>query len=155
MYARILVPVDGSAASDRGLDEAIELARHLKARVRLVHVIEPWIMITPETIPANAHQIAEGIRQAGSALLEDCENTVKKAGVEVDADLIEMRGVSVGEWVVRKAQEFGADLIACGTHGRRGVRRLVMGSDAEYIVRRAPVPVLLVRNQEDPAAEQR
>jgi nucleotide-binding universal stress UspA family protein len=49
---------------------------------------------------------------------------------------------------VKKAKEVDADLIVCGTHGRRGIRRMLMGSDAEYIVRRAPAPVLLVRNQE-------
>jgi nucleotide-binding universal stress UspA family protein len=108
-------------------------------------------MITPEMIPANAHQIAESIRSGGAALLQEREKTAKKAGIEVEAELIEMRGISVGEWVVRQTAQFNADLVVCGTHGRRGVRRLVMGSDAEHIVRRAPVPVLLVRNQEAPA----
>ena len=52
-----------------------------------------------------------------------------------------------GDWIVRKAEEVKADLIVCGTHGRRGIPRLVMGSDAEQVVRRAPVPVLLVREK--------
>jgi len=146
MYTRILVPVDGSVASARGLAEAIELARHLKARIRLVHVVEPWVMVSPET-PATIHQIAE-IRSAGASLLEECENKVTNAGIKVDAELIETFGDSAGECIVKKAQEVDADLIVCGTHGRRGIRRMLMGSDAEYIVRRAPAPVLLVRNQE-------
>ena len=152
MYTRILVPVDGSVASARGLAEAIELARHLKARIRLVHVVEPWVMVSPET-PATIHQIAE-IRSAGASLLEECENKVTNAGIKVDAELIETFGDSVGECIVNKAKEVDADLIVCGTHGRRGIRRMLMGSDAEYIVRRAPAPVLLVRNQEaaDPEA---
>jgi nucleotide-binding universal stress UspA family protein len=149
MYTRILVPVDGSAASARGLDEAIELARNLKARMRLVHVVEPWSMITTDTITANAHEIAELIRNAGARLLMESEKKVASSGIEVDADLIETVGSSAGECIVNKAKEINADLIICGTHGRRGFRRLLMGSDAEYIVRRAPVPVLLVRNQED------
>ena len=147
MYSRVLVPVDGSAASTLGLDEAMELARHLKARIRLVHVVEPWVMVTPEAIPVNIHQIAESIRSRGTALLQECENKVTKAGIEVDVELIETMGMSAGEWIVTKATEFNADLIVCGTHGRRGIRRLLMGSDAEYVVRRAPVPVLLVRAQ--------
>jgi nucleotide-binding universal stress UspA family protein len=146
MYTRILVPVDGSVASARGLDEAIELARHLKARIRLVHAVEPWVMVSPET-PATLYQIAE-IRSAGASLLEECENKVTNAGIKVDAELIETFGDSVGECIVNKAKEVDADLIVCGTHGRRGIRRMLMGSDAEYIVRRAPAPVLLVRNQE-------
>jgi nucleotide-binding universal stress UspA family protein len=148
VYTRILVPVDGSAASARGLDEAIKLARLLKSHVRLVHVVEPWIMVGAETPAATVLQIAESLRSKGAALLEDCEKKVRNAGVEVDRELIETLGVSAGESIVQKASELNADLIVCGTHGRRGIRRLLMGSDAEYIVRRAPVPVLLVRNQE-------
>jgi nucleotide-binding universal stress UspA family protein len=153
MYTRILVPVDGSAASARGLDEAIELARHLKARMRLVHVVEPWVMVSPETTAATLHQVAENIRSVGASLLKECENKVTNAGIEVDAELIETFGGSAGECIVRKAKEVDADLIVCGTHGRRGIRRVLMGSDAEYIVRRAPAPVLLVRNQESAGGE--
>lgn len=152
MYTRILVPVDGSAASAKGLDEAIDLASHLNARMRLVHVVEPWLFVTPETVTATVHQAAEVTRSVGNTLLKECEQKARKAGVEVDTELIETVGTSAGEWIVKKAEELNADLIVCGTHGRRGVRRLIMGSDAEYIVRRAPVPVLLVRNQEQGAS---
>lgn len=147
MYARILVPVDGSAASSQGLNEAIELARNLKARLRLVHVVEPWVMVTADYMVGTAHQVADSIRAVGAALLKDCEKRVTSAGVDADVELIETVGASAGECIVRKAEEVNADLIVCGTHGRRGVRRLLMGSDAEHIVRRAPVPVLLVRHQ--------
>jgi nucleotide-binding universal stress UspA family protein len=153
MYARILVPVDGSAASAQGLDEAIELAGHLKARMQLFHVVEPWVMATTGMMAVNMHEIAESIRSAGAELLKGCEEKVTHAGIEVDAELIETAGRSAGECIVQKAQEVAADLIVCGTHGRRGIRRLLMGSDAEYIVRRAPVPVLLVRKQESAAPE--
>lgn len=154
MYGKILVPVDGSAASTRGLGEAIELARNLKARIRLVHVVEPFVMMTPEVIPAMVHQVADSIRSIGNALLQECKNTVAKAGIEVDAEVVESMGGSAGEHIVRHAAENKVDLIVCGTHGRRGIRRVLMGSDAEYIVRRAPVPVLLVRNQEESAARE-
>jgi nucleotide-binding universal stress UspA family protein len=150
MYKRILVPVDGSAASAQGLDEAIDLARHLKARIELAHVVEPWVMVTPETVAVTAHDVAEIIRSNGRKLLAECQKKAANAGVEVDEELIETMGTSAGECIVRVASETKADLIVCGTHGRRGVRRVLMGSDAEYIVRRARVPVLLVRHQ-DPA----
>jgi nucleotide-binding universal stress UspA family protein len=147
MYTRILVPVDGSAASARGLDEAIELVRHLRARMRLVHVVEPWVMVSMDTMAANAHQVAEIIRSEGARLLQECESKARNAGVEVDAELIETTGRSAGECIVERVKEVDADLIVCGTHGRRGLRRALMGSDAEYIVRRASVPVLLVRGE--------
>lgn len=154
MYRRFLVPVDGSAASSQGLDEAIELARHLQARIRLVHIVEPVVMMMPAEAMAGAIiELADGIRKAGSELLNDCEKKVANAGIEVDQELIEAVGRSAGECVVKQAEEVNADLIVCGTHGRRGVRRLLLGSDAEYIVRRASVPVLLVRHQESAASE--
>jgi nucleotide-binding universal stress UspA family protein len=153
MYTRILVPVDGSAASARGLDEATELARHLKARMRLVHIVEPWVMVSPETTAATIHHVAENIRNAGADLLKECGDKVRNAGIDFDAELVETFGDTAGQSIVRRAKEVDADLIVCGTHGRRGIRRVLMGSDAEYIVRRASAPVLLVRNQESASHE--
>jgi len=121
--------------------------------MRLVHVVEPWVMVSPETPPVTVHQVAENIRRAGAGLLKECEDKVTNAGLRVDAELIETFGDSAGECIVKKAKEVDADLIVCGTHGRRGIRRVLMGSDAEYIVRRASAPVLLVRTQEPPAGE--
>jgi len=62
--------------------------------------------------------------------------------------LVEAMGGQAGDYIIREARQWRADLIVCGTHGRRGIRRLVLGSDAEYIVRHTPVPVLLVRSPE-------
>jgi nucleotide-binding universal stress UspA family protein len=153
MYARILVPVDGSEAAEQGLNEAIDLARHLKARMQIVHIVEPYVMVTPETMPTTVLQVAETVRSVGAELLEECRDKAKQAGVQVDVELIETMGGSAGERIVQKAQEGNADLIVCGTHGRRGMRRMLMGSDAEYVVRRAPVPVLLVRKKGPAASE--
>ncbi|WP_116809176.1 universal stress protein [Steroidobacter cummioxidans] len=153
MYRRILVPVDGSAAASEGLDEAIELARHLQARIWLLHIIEPVVMIPVEAMAGAVHQVIEGVRIAGKELLKDCEQKVAKAGIEVDQELIETVGRSAGECIVNKVEETKSDLIICGTHGRRGVRRLLMGSDAEYVARRSPVPVLLVRHERSAARE--
>jgi hypothetical protein len=69
----------------------------------------------------------------------------KEAGIAAETQLIDAMGTPVGELIIKVAKEWPADLIVCGTHGRRGVRRIVMGSDAEYIVRHTPVPVLLIR----------
>jgi nucleotide-binding universal stress UspA family protein len=119
--------------------------------MRLVHVVEPWVMVTRETTATTVQQIADLIRSGGAELLKECENKVRNAGIEVDTELIETTRAPAGECIGKKAQEVDADLIICGTHGRRGVRRVLIGSDAEYILRRAPV--LLVRNQESAARE--
>jgi len=153
MYRRILVPVDGSAAAAEGLDEAIELARHLQAHIRLLHIVEPVVMVPVEAMTGAVQQVIEGVRIAGEELLKECQQKVAKAGIEVDRELIETVGRSAGECIVSQAEETNSDLIICGTHGRRGVRRLLMGSDAEYIARRSPVPVLLVRHERSASSE--
>src|SRR5690606_15656320 len=115
--------------------------------------VEPWVMLAPETIPATVHDLAENVRTVGAKLLQESESKAAKADIDVDTSLIETPGGAVGEAILNKADDIGADLIVCGTHGRRGLRRLVMGSDAEHIVRRASVPVLLVRKREQKTAE--
>jgi nucleotide-binding universal stress UspA family protein len=148
MYARILVPVDGSEASAQGLKEAIKLARDLNASLRLVHVIDELVMVSSDVATAHVGKVIDLLRTRGESLLKESEAVARQAGVDVDTALVEAIGGPAGEHIVQKAIECRADLIVCGTHGRRGLRRLIMGSDAEYIVRHSPVPVLLVRAQE-------
>lgn len=85
------------------------------------------------------------MRKGGKKLLRSAEATVRARGLKVDSVLQESVGGLTAVLVVRQVRKWGADLIVIGTHGRRGMKRLVMGSDAEEIVRIAPVPVLLVR----------
>ncbi len=75
------------------------------------------------------------------------EESVKASrhGSQVETALIESAEAQIGECIVKKAIEYQSELIVCGTHGRRGMSRLLLGSDAEYVVRHSPVPVLLVR----------
>lgn len=147
MYRNILVPIDGSAMATQGLHEAAQLAKQLGSRIRLIHVLNqtPWTV--PSIAPIGITDLTTELRRAGEAILERGRREVT-AGVEVDERLVEVVGERVGELVVAEANAWPADLIVCGTHGRRGVRRLLMGSDAEYIVRSSPVPVLLVRTPE-------
>lgn len=104
-------------------------------------------------MPTTVHEVAENTRRLGARLLQECESKAAQAGIAVGTSLIETPGGPAGEAIVNIADDIGADLIVCGTHGRRGLRRLVMGSDAEHIVRRASVPVLLVRKREQKTAE--
>jgi nucleotide-binding universal stress UspA family protein len=144
MYKKILVPIDGSETSSIGLTEAIHLAKNQGARIRLVHVVNELLVVLPEAY-LNIGPIVDELRRAGNLVLDNSEKTVRSAGVEVDTILIEAMGNQAGDQIIRQAKEWGADLIVCGTHGRRGIRRIVMGSDAEYIVRHTSVPILLIR----------
>lgn len=143
MYTRILVPIDGSETAMRGLQEAIRLATDQKARIRIVHVVDEFVMVSPYAIVAE--NTIEALCAAGKSVLMNASETAQAAGVPAETELIEAFGTAAGEHIVKAATAWDADLIVCGTHGRRGLRRIVLGSDAEYLVRHAQVPILLVR----------
>lgn len=146
MYKRILVPVDGSDTSKAGLREACKLAASGGAQLRLIHVVDEILGISTPIFGAAYEQIIEERRKAGNRILADAESIARVAGISAETRLVEAMGMMAGEQVVHAAKEWPADLIVCGTHGRRGLRRIVMGSDAEYIVRHTPVPILLIRH---------
>jgi nucleotide-binding universal stress UspA family protein len=148
VYDQILVPTDGSDTAAVGVTEAIKLARSQHARIRLIHVVNELVVVSGELSGTTFGDVVELLRSNGETLLREAEATVREAGVEVDVRLIEVMGGQAGTSIVKEAESWPADLIVCGTHGRRGIRRIVMGSDAEYIVRHSPVPVLLVRNKQ-------
>ena len=149
MYTSILVPVDGSPTSDRGLEEAVKLAKLTGARLRLIHVVDELIYATGmDGIGAMTADLIPLLREGGKQILETCKARVEASGVAVETALFEGFGGRVCDLVVAEATKWRADLIVLGTHGRRGVGRVFMGSDAEQIVRMAPIPVLLVRASE-------
>lgn len=144
MYQNILVPVDGSETAEKALREAIQLARGLSSRIRVMHVVNsmPWIT---QGSPGVIEELVDQLRSTGESIVHEAKTAVRSAGIEVDHRLIEAMGERAGESIVAEANNWPADLIVCGAHGRRGLRRLLVGGDAEYIVRHSPVPVLLVR----------
>ncbi|MGA0610786.1 universal stress protein [Caldimonas sp. KR1-144] len=146
MYQRILVPVDGSPTSNAGLAEAIKLAKLTGAQLRLLHVVDelPFALGAEGGNAVAAEVLALG-RKAGERILQDARTQVRDAGVAVDTVLSDAIGGRVSEFVAEQARLWDADLIVVGTHGRRGVGRWVLGSDAELILRMAPVAVLMVR----------
>jgi len=145
MYKRILVPTDGSDTADAGLREACKLARDNGAQLRVVHVVDELLSMPPELYGTAFEALTDSIRKAGASLLAHAETVARGLGVKVETELVEAMGTPAGELVIKAAKDWSADLIVCGTHGRRGLRRIVMGSDAEYIVRHTPVPILLIR----------
>ncbi|HEY0682263.1 MAG TPA: universal stress protein [Steroidobacter sp.] len=149
MYSRILVPIDGSSCSLKGLEEAIKLAALLKARIKLIHVVNELIS-EPALAPSEYHdRLIETLREAGKATLAEAQTIARRQGADVETQLLETIGGRASDCIVAAATQWGADLIVMGTHGRRGMSRLAMGSDAELVVRSTPVPVLLVRERTD------
>jgi hypothetical protein len=153
MYRKILVPVDGSPTSELGLQEAIRLAGLTGARLRLLHVIDVLsLAIAGEGYAGTSADLLAAVREGGEDIVRRARGTVEAAGLTVDTALHENTAGRVSELVSEEAARWGADLIVLGTHGRRGVGRLMLGSDAEQIIRLAPVPVLLVRDKAATAA---
>jgi nucleotide-binding universal stress UspA family protein len=148
MYRNILVPIDGSDTAQRGLNEAVGLAKSLRSRIRLIHAINDAELVSACAVGGNYDLLFEQLRNGGASILHAAQAAVRREGVDVDTLLLEANGTVAGEQILKAAVDWPADLIVCGTHGRRGIRRIVMGSDAEYVVRQSPVPVLLVRAHE-------
>ena len=149
MYKKILVPVDGSPTSSRGLSEAIKLAKLTGARLRLIHVVDELSFATGmEAATMATGEMIQLLRESGQLLLKKDAARVEKAGLSVDTVLCDSIAGRVCDHVTEQAGLWRADLIVLGTHGRRGVGRLLIGSDAEMIARLASVPVLLVRAKE-------
>ena len=146
MYRQILVPVDGSETANKALVAALQLAKDSGGRVRLVHVIEEWAYISGyEQFGAYADDLLDVMREAGKKVLQDAMTQAKTTGVAADSMLFDSSGGRLAEVVATAAREWNADLVVVGTHGRRGVGRMLLGSGAEQIIRLAPVPVLVVR----------
>jgi nucleotide-binding universal stress UspA family protein len=140
MYRHILVPVDGSKPAATALREALKLAREHGARISLIHVVEPIRHVVTE----GAIDLTPTLRRAGERLLADAAQQAHKAGVKARTALVAAGSRRISAVIVAEAAAQGADLIAMGTHGRRGFERLILGSVAEGVARRATVPLLLL-----------
>lgn len=148
-YQRILVPVDGSPTSSKGLDEAIQLAGLTGGQLKLIHVVDELsLAISAGGYAGPIDGLMETLRAGGRELLDKASAHAKASGIEAEVLLAGNLGSSVTDAVLEEAQRWPADLIVIGTHGRRGVRRALLGSSAETILRSAKTPVLLVRAQE-------
>lgn len=132
MYSRILAPTDGSATATQGVREAIALAKALKAQLVLLHAIDDF-------------PITHTLREAGRTILDTAAGLADKDGVACETVLRELDVQHAADAIVSEAVAKECDLIVMGTHGRRGINRLFLGSDSEKVLRHSPVPVLLVR----------
>ena len=149
MFDRILVPIDGSRTSGKALVQAIALAKMTHGRIRLVHVIGDVLSaIGGEAAMVCSDEIYTTLTAAGKRLLADAASGVEAERIPVDTVLCEPAAARLSDQIEEASRSWRANLIVIGSHGRRGVHRLLLGSDAEQIMRVASVPVLLVRDAE-------
>ena len=146
MYKNILVPVDGSTSSLRGLAEALRIAKETRAAVRLVQAVNEFFIDVGYGAPFITPEMIDTLRKGGQSILDEAASKAREQGVKPETVLLDRIGTRVADLILDQAKEWPADLIVMGTHGRRGLSRLAMGSDAEMVVRETSVPVLLVRS---------
>lgn len=154
MRNRILVAVDGSRASEAALEEAVAIARERGGALRVIHVVDsPYAY--PEVLYGPTLGLAElerAWRDAGQRILGGAVARAREAGLEPESALLENGQHRISRVIVEDATRWGAGLIVLGTHGLRGVERLLLGSVAEAVARSAAVSLLLARKVEQPTA---
>ncbi|MDR6207912.1 universal stress protein [Paraburkholderia graminis] len=149
MYQKIVVALDGSEASKGALYEALNVAQLTQARLHAVYFVHPWCM-SPYAGYFDPEQLREVLHEDGRLALDAARQAMVERGVPGDTEIEETEGAAddIAHCLARCVQREGAGLVVMGTQGRHGIERWVLGSVAEAFVRRADVPVLLVRSSD-------
>ncbi|MDM7324291.1 MAG: universal stress protein [Thermus sp.] len=141
MYRSLLLPTDGSQASESGVREGLRLAKALGAWVAFIYVLEPLgprLLLGPETLPYY-ERLLEDMRKEGFLALEQAAHMAEELRVPFEAHLLEGRAAEV---ILKEAEKH--DLVVMATHGRTGLDALLLGSVTQEVVRRSLKPVLVV-----------
>lgn len=150
MYQKIFVAIDDSPTSQNALIEAIHIAKTSNAALCIAHAADES-MLAQHGMGLGSYidieRTKQAIRETSQRLLEESLQQALAAGVSATTSLLEATDKRVAEQVASGAEAYGADLIVVGTHGRRGVARMLVGSVAENLVRIASVSLLMVRGK--------
>ena len=147
MYSHILIPTDGSECAAKGVDRGIALAGKLGAKVTIVTVTETLpVYVGGEGLGWSAGAAYEDYDRhqdaAAAAVLAGAKQKAEAAGVA--AETTHVPRAQPAEAIVEAAKARGCDLIVMASHGRRGVRRFILGSQTAEVLAHSPVPVLVV-----------
>ena len=144
MFKHILVPVDGSDTAMLAVDKAIGLAKAFGCPVTAIYVIDPYPFTGVGTDFAYGQsQYLSAATAEASEATRSAREQISAAGVTVDTRVIESHTPWRG--ILETAAEIGADLIVMGSHGRKGLEKLVLGSVAQRVLSHATLPVMVVR----------
>ena len=143
MYNEILVPTDGSPASDAAIEHAIDLAAQYGARLHALYVVDGAAY---STLEAGSEIVVEALQSEGETATQRVADAAADAGIDTTTTVTTGTAYqSIRDYVA----ENGIDVIVMGTHGRKGLDRYLLGSVTERVVRTADVPVLTVRQPTD------
>lgn len=140
MYDHVLIPTDGSEPAEAAVDHALDLAPRYDATLHVLYAVDVTAF---GGLPRDTSVVIEGFEEAGDAAVERVADRAREMGIPVETSV---RHGSPEEVVLEYVESERIDLVVMGTHGRRGLGRLVLGSVAERVVRRCPVPVVTVRH---------
>lgn len=145
MFKHILIATDGSDLAQKAVDQGLALAKALGARVTAVTVTPPWTSVAPEqaAFALSIEEYERCVAENAAATLAPIEAAAKRIGVACDTRHVP--NMFPAEGILSAATELGCDAIVMSSHGRRGVKRLLLGSQAYEVVTHSTVPVLICR----------
>ncbi|NWK73659.1 universal stress protein [Acinetobacter sp. SwsAc6] len=144
-YSHILVALDESPMAYAAVEQALSLAQDLKSQVTIMSVIaiDPFVGVDfYKVAPAITDYFMQAEKNAKERL-EDVKQSFVRDGLSVNIKLI--HGVSPSQGIIQVADEVNADLIIMGSHGRRGIQKVMLGSVAQNVLTQSPIPVLIVK----------
>ena len=146
MFKKILVPTDGSGLAAKAVETAVQLAKTQSAHVVGVYVIDPFPYIgIGDASAVGLQAYLTEAKSAATRALDGLSKVCVASGVPFSGDTIERNVVYEG--ILETAEAEGCDLIVMGSHGRQGVKALILGSVAQKVLTHAKVPVLVVKEQ--------
>lgn len=149
MYKHILVAVNDSETSKKALDEAIALAKQHGATLEIAHAVDESVLQSLSShgvALVDARKMRDALADGGKATLDEAVRTAERAGLQPRRRFLAAEDLHAADQIAKAVTDSGADLLVVGSHGRRGFRRLLLGSVAENLVRKVAVSVLIVRS---------
>ena len=145
MYKHLLIAIDGSDLAQTALHHGIALAKALDAKVTIVTVSEPWHAYAPgETaMPFPVKEYQESVAKWATDILAKAKSVAGIAGV--NSAVVHIKDDYPADGILSVADKQDCDLIVMASHGRRGLSRLVLGSQANHVVTHSKRPVLICR----------
>ena len=148
MFKNILVATDGSDLAEKVMSQALSLAKIHAAKITAITVTEAWsaVEIAHDARSGQKDPVGHYEGQAAAAAKSILDKAAKAAQLHgVSCELLHIRDKHPAEGIVETASDLGADLIVIGSHGRRGLSRLLLGSQTYEVVTNCKVPVLVIR----------
>lgn len=144
MFKHLLVPVDGSSTSRQSIEKAIAIAEAFKSEVTVIYVIDPYAFtgVGTDFSYGQAEYLSAATAEANEAI-EAAKKAFQDHGISVTASIVE--GHAIYRGILETAESVNADLLIMGSHGRRGLEKLVLGSVTAQVLSHAHLPVLVVR----------